>query len=269
MASSQPRYVTEARPAELTFSVCTLVASDAKYARMLASFERCGFTAANTEFLALDNRGDNRFDGYNALRRIFAELRGAYILFTHDDIELIDDGATELLAVLQALDARDPRWAVAGNAGHRSAAPRTLLRHLSDPHGDDRDCATGPVQVQGLDENFLVLRRDNMVFPSMDLDGFHLFATDLCLQALLAGGRAYVIPFFLRHHSGGSASPALDAAIARMGRKYAGLRAPDRVRTPAATVYVGARGAILRHRDRSVESVTRRVKRVTDRLLGP
>lgn len=269
MASCQPRYVTSARPAELMFSVCTLVASDRKYRRMLASFAQHGFDDTNSEFIALDNRGENRFEGYGALRRVFPELRGEYILFTHDDIELIEDGAERLRDILRDLDARDPRWAVAGNAGHRRARPETLLRHLADPHGEERDCADAPVRVQGLDENFLVLRRANMVFPSMDLEGFHLFATDLCLQAMMAGGHAYVIPFYLRHHSGGSASPELDRAIDRMGEKYAALQRPARIRSPASTIYVGARGDMLRWRDRGVAGVTRRMKRVTERLFGP
>ncbi len=270
MAPCQPRYVTSARPAALRFSVCTLVASEQKYQRMLASFARHGFDETNSEFIALDNRGENRFEGYSALRRIFPECRGEYILFVHDDIELVEDGAERLLSILRALDAADPLWAVAGNAGHRRAAPQELLRHLDDPHGLSRDLDgdAAPVEVQGLDENFLVLRRSHMVFPSLDLEGFHLFATDLCLQARMAGGRAYVIPFFLRHHSGGNASPALDRAIGQVGAKYGALRMPGRILSPASTVYAGRRGRAQQFFDTRVLGTAARMKRFAARLSG-
>lgn len=251
------------------FSVCTLVASDERYHRLLASFARCGFDESNSEFVALDNRGENRFDGYGALRRMFPELRGEYILFTHDDIELVEDGAERLRGILRELDMRDPLWAVAGNAGHRVDPPETLLRHLSDPHGEGRDCGDAPVRVQGLDENFLVLRRDRMVFPSLDLDGFHLFATDLCLQAGLAGGRAYVIPFYLRHHSAGAESAELDRTIARMSAKYAALHPPAIIRSPASTFPVAGRGRRPGRHGWGINGVTDRMKKVTARLLGP
>lgn len=232
MKSPKVRYVTAEPQAPLRFSVCTLVASEAKYRRLLASFARSGFDKTNAEFLAIDNRDENRFDGYRALRAVFPQCRGEFILYTHDDIELVDQGAEDLLRVLRDLEARDPNWTLAGNAGWTTDRPERLVLHLVDPHGDRRDVVE-PVRVGGLDENFLVLRRSHMVFPSLDLSGFHLFATDLCEQSRFAGGSAWVIPFFLRHHSGGSPSQAVERICAdshgntarwRPGRSSAPLR---------------------------------------------
>lgn len=268
MAPCQPRYVTQTRPADLLFSVCTLVASDQKYERMVGSFVRGGFNETNSEFIALDNRGENRFEGYSALRRIFPECRGQYILFVHDDVELLDEGADRLHAILRDLDRRDPQWAVAGNSGNLRRAPAVLLRHLSDPHGDAREGGQEPVPVVVLDENFLVLRRSNMVFPSMDLEGFHLFATDLCLQARMAGGHAYVIPFHLRHHGSGNKSVALDQARARMGRKYGALGVWGRIYSPASVVYAGRLSQLLRLYDEQVWAMSLWLKRIAARLAG-
>ncbi|MFP4043452.1 MAG: hypothetical protein ACLFTP_02610 [Rhodosalinus sp.] len=261
MTAIAPRYVTEEATAELSFSVCTLVASEAKYERMLASFARLGFDASNTEFLALDNRDANRFEGYGALRAVFPACRGEYILFTHDDIELVDQGAEELLDVLRALEDRDPLWTVAGNAGWSAGRSEQLVLHLSDPHGTHR-MEGGPVEVQSLDENFLVLPRRRMTFPSLDLEGYHLFGTDLCLQGRAAGGRAYVVPFFLHHHSGGSDSPAFRIGLDRFSTKYAHLSLPARIRAPATHVYIGATGQALQ----AVDTVSRRLKDLWSRV---
>lgn len=245
MKSPQVRYVTDEAQAPLRFSVCTLVASEAKYRRLLASFARLGFDETNTEFLAIDNREENSFDGYRALRAVFPQCRGEYILYTHDDIELVDQGAGDLLAILRNLEARDPNWTLAGNAGWTTDKPERLVLHLVDPHGDRRDAA-GPVRVGGLDENFLILRRSHMVFPSLDLSGFHLFATDLCEQSRFAGGSAWVIPFYLRHHSGGSPSPAVEESCEAFTRKYGALAPRTLVRSPAITLYVGTKGRWLK-----------------------
>ncbi|MDC0738852.1 hypothetical protein N6L24_11235 [Cognatishimia sp. SS12] len=250
MTALQPRYVTEGQQPQLLFTVCTLVASEDKYARMLASFEAKGFTAENSEFIAVDNRSGNSLDGYRALRSLFPEMRGEFILFTHDDIELTDDGADELEQALRSLEASDKTWMVAGNAGWTPGPQAEQVICLDDPHGSWTDLKVAR-EVVSLDENFLVLARNRMVFPSLDLDGFHLFATDLCQQARAAGGTAYVLPFHLTHHSGGAGSTAYDQSRAAFEGKYAALRLDGRLRTPASTLYIGARGQMQKQWDKA------------------
>ena len=52
-----------------------------------------------------------------------------------------------------------------------------------------------PAKVHTLDENFIVVRRAANLSLSHDLDGFHLYGTDLCLIADVLGGNRYVIDF--------------------------------------------------------------------------
>jgi len=254
MTSLTPRYVTQKAQPELLFSVCSLVASDEKYARLLSSFEARGFTAENAEFIAIDNRNGNSFDGYRALRGVLPECRGEFILFTHDDIELTSDGAAELEGILRGLDQSDPNWTLAGNAGWSTQSPPELVLHLDHPHGKRRDLSA-PRKVMSLDENFLVLPRDRMVLPSLDLEGFHLFATDLCLHSRLIGGGAYAIPFHLTHHSGGAAGDAFHAARRAFDAKYSATRIGSRIKTPVTTLYFGPLGAVRRIWDRVSERV--------------
>src|SRR6266478_6648330 len=98
------------------FSVCSLVTRDDQYERMLKSFAAHGLTTDNSEFIFVDNRSANAHDAYGGLNAMVAKARGRYIICCHQDVELIGDGAAELLVQLEELTARDPLWAVAGNA---------------------------------------------------------------------------------------------------------------------------------------------------------
>lgn len=60
-------FVTGSTPQKV-FSIFTLVRNQSNYERLLKAFADLGFAAANTEFIALDNREDNNFDGYQAVR---------------------------------------------------------------------------------------------------------------------------------------------------------------------------------------------------------
>lgn len=215
------RYLTGPVGYERLFTIVTLVASQERYDALLLSAEAKGFTPANSEFFALDNRDANRFDGFDAMRRAITEAKGRYIVFTHDDIEFHADGAAELEARLAELTVLDPDWTLAGNAGgvrfHRGK--HTLAVHLDDPHQTSLRVEV-PKLVESLDENFFIMRRDRPVLNSYDLSGFHFYAGDLCRISEVMGGRAYVIPFLLRHKSGGKINPAFQPARDRFERKY-------------------------------------------------
>ncbi len=207
------------------FSICTLVRSADKYDRLLSSFARAGFTADNSEFLAADNRDHNRFDGYLWQKTLLTQARGRFVVFCHDDIELLDAGHAQLLAQLEALDRTQPDWLLAGVAGGRYRPDkhhrRFLRMHISDPWGDDRRMGEVPGRVETLDECFILMRRSRPVIGSYDLQGFHFYGPDLCLQAELLGGSAHVIDFHLRHHGGGTKDSSFRAALDCFVRKYA------------------------------------------------
>lgn len=208
-----------------TFSVCALVQSQDRHDRLVASFVRLGFTAATTEYLVADNHDRNRFDGYSWQRAVLAQARGRYVIFCHDDIELIDQGQDALLDVIEDLTARDPDWLLAGVAGGRfrpEGARRLMLTfHISDIYGTDRRRGAMPARVETLDECFILMRRSRPVLPSLDLSGFHFYGPDLCLQAELQGGSAWAVDFHLRHHGRGTKGPSFDDCRDRFIAKYA------------------------------------------------
>ncbi|NJS39439.1 MAG: hypothetical protein HC783_10925 [Rhodobacteraceae bacterium] len=209
------------------FSVVTLLRNEVSYRRMLRSYRDYGFTPENTEFIAIDNRGANLADGYQGARLALSQAMGRYLIFCHDDVELLQDNFDDLCQRLATLEALDPRWMVAGMAGgvfrqQASATGRNrVASRLSDRWGAGRRvCRPFPRQVESLDEMFLLMPRLRAPQSSIDLSGFHFFGTDLCLQAELAGGSAYVIDFHLFHHGTGHKGPDYWEQKARIEAKY-------------------------------------------------
>jgi hypothetical protein len=110
------------------------------------------------------------------------------------------DDETALDNCIYELNNKDKNWALAGNAGGDS---RTRYRRITDPHGTS-SIGNFPQRVKSLDENFIISNSKNRVALSGNLNGFHMYGTDLCLVADILGYSAYVINFHLQHNSPGN-----------------------------------------------------------------
>ncbi len=213
------------RPA---YSIGTLVNDDAHYAAMRESFALHGFGGRDCEFLPAHRPAC----AYRALNEILNRARGARVILCHQDVRLIGDGRTELDARLADLDAAEPGWAVAGNAG--GVAPGELAIRITDPHGADRRVGTLPQRVMSLDENFLVVRAEARIGFSRDLDGFHFYGTDICLMADIAGHSAHVVDFHLEHLSGGRKDSSFHRAEIDFRAKWGRALRPRWMQTTCA-----------------------------------
>ena len=198
-----------------TFEIVTIFNDPAQYAAAAASFVAAGFTPGRARFTPLDNSCENRHDPYAVLGGIAASAGPEpYVILCHQDVRLdLGDGCDRLASLVARVEAADPDWAVLGNAGvNYRRQPRWWL---DDPRGQHRT-APVPEAVISLDENFLVLHRGQVAAPTPGLAGFHLYATDLVLNAALTGRRSYVVPFLITHLSAGNlTSPEFDRAAVR------------------------------------------------------
>lgn len=187
---------------ELLYSVCTLVTDMEEYEGMIQSFQDKGFTEANSEFLFLNNTEKNHHEAYAGLNIFLRAARGKYVILCHQDVILHDDDIHVLTRCIDELSKFDPRWALLGNAGGKCLGQ--LAFRITDANGEEQSLGEFPVRVQSLDENFIVVKSDANLALSGDLNGFHMYGTDLCLIASILGYSAYVVSFNLHHKSPGN-----------------------------------------------------------------
>jgi hypothetical protein len=182
------------------FSVLSLVNKPDLYETLLKSFKDRGFDSPHTEYIYIDNSQYNQFDAYNGLGALIHKAKGKYLILCHQDVRCLEHGFDDLLERLESLDEAEPLWALAGNAGRDQKG--NPLMCISDRFGAYQRVGTLPCETVSLDENFIVLKKKWQLAPSADLKGWHLYGTDLCLQAQMRGLKAFVIDFHLLHESG-------------------------------------------------------------------
>lgn len=201
----------------IRYSICTLVNKKSEYAEMVQSFIAAGFDPAFCEFLYLDNSVTNKFDAYRGYNLFLNRARGERIILCHQDILLLDHRLEDLEQCIQELDARDPHWALLGNAGG-VALGNTACR-ITDVDGD-HNSGIFPTEVGTLDENFILVKNAANLSLSRDLHGYHLYGTDLCLIARLLGYRAWVVNFNLFHKSRGNCDQHFKRLKQELIQKY-------------------------------------------------
>lgn len=184
------------------YSICTLVTQIQEYKEMLESFINAGFTKDICEFLHIDNSISNKHDAYQGVNLFLKQAKGEYIIICHQDILIDKDKIDVLNDRIEELNKIDENWALCGNAG--AAAPNHIVYHISYPNNLEMSKGHFPAKVKSLDENFILVKNSSQLSTSSGLKGFHLYATDLCLQASLKGYTAYAISFMLTHKSRGN-----------------------------------------------------------------
>jgi hypothetical protein len=131
------------------------------------------------------------------------ECTGDVVVFAHQDVFLPDGWAKKLSYCIGVLTDRDPDWGVIGlygvtesgnGAGHVSSVG--LRRFVGGPFSE-------PIEVRTLDEMVLIIRRAGGLRFDEQLPGFHLYGTDICMEATARGMRNYAVPCFAVHNSRG------------------------------------------------------------------
>lgn len=261
-AMAAPRVIDpDAAPeCPVAFTFATLVTDAAAYEAMRESLTKAGFTGTDIELLMLDNTHANRWCAYRGLNRALAEARGRYVVLCHQDVRFDRDGRAALEARLDELNAHDPNWAIASNAG--GVAPGRLAVRITDPHGSDQGDGPFPQRVETVDENFIVVRREARVGFSRELTGYHLYGADLCLNAAVAGHTAYVIDYHLTHLSGGNKDASFAAAAGALAQKWSRAFRPRWLQTTCTLLHISAPGPSATLKAQAtplVRAVTRRL----------
>jgi hypothetical protein len=125
------------------------------------------------------------------------------LVFPHQDVYLPTGWADLLRQWITRMADQDPDWGVIGlygvnglGSGIGHVYSTGLRRFVGQSFSD-------PIQVRSLDEMILILRRSSGLYFDVRLPGFHLYATDICLEAEARGMRNYALPCFALHNSNG------------------------------------------------------------------
>ncbi len=145
------------------------------------------------EFIVIDNTA-NLF--YSTLgQAINAGIKQAthdLLVIVHEDVVLLPGWQSLFEQSLNALEAVDPEWLVAGVVGWDVSG--VMQGHLSDPHSYrnsllDRSFA----EISRIDEQVFILRKSKNLFPDPNLPSIHHIGRDLPLEAIKRGCKAYVL----------------------------------------------------------------------------
>jgi GT2 family glycosyltransferase len=137
---------------------------------------------------------------YNAGMR---QTGGDILVFAHQDVYLPEGWDQRLFSAVAPLAEREPAWAVLGVFGitrERKPHGHVFCTGLQRVLGRD---FTAPVECDSLDEIILVLRRSAGLTFDEGLPGYHLYGTDICLEARRRGLKSYIVPGFCLHNTEG------------------------------------------------------------------
>ena len=138
-----------------------------------------------------------------AYNRGLSEASNEIIVFAHQDVFLPPGWTRCFSEVITTLTEMDPNWGVVGLFGVKSCGEgRGFVYSTGLSRFVGRPFKT-PIQVRTLDELLLVVRKSSGLRFDERLPGFHLYGTDICLQAEKLNMRNYVIPCFALHNSVG------------------------------------------------------------------
>ncbi|MCK1597302.1 hypothetical protein [Bradyrhizobium sp. 164] len=144
------------------------------------------------------------------------------VVFSHQDVYFPEGWFSRLEVICEKLRLTDPSWAVAGLSGMTPEGE--WFGHMWDS-GLGIVCGgpfDPPRNVASLDEAVLIVRRASGALFDPALPSFHLYGTDIVLEAQKAGKKSYVINLPVIHNS--KATVCLDrtyvAAYRFMVRKW-------------------------------------------------
>lgn len=125
------------------------------------------------------------------------------LILAHQDVYLPAGWVEKLRQTLDHLAKADPNWAVLGVWGVNAAGEgvgNVYCTSAMETHGEGYE---GVKEARTLDELLLVVRKSSGVRFDERLAGFHLYGTDICLEAERRGMKCYAISAFCIHNTNG------------------------------------------------------------------
>lgn len=124
-----------------------------------------------------------------------------YLVILHQDVFLPPGWMQKFESKLDELNVMDSNWAVAGPFGRSEELKKNVGQVWSSSLGAVAGSKVHEsVEVKSLDELALIINRKSGVNFDPDLPDFHLYGTDICLNAKAMGLRSYALQLPLVHN---------------------------------------------------------------------
>ena len=175
-----------------------------------------------------------------AYNSAMTDARGDLLVFAHQDVYLPTGWIHTLEDCVRQVNAVSPRWGVLGVIGPdargvvRGQVYSTGLKRMVGEPADE------PIPVRSVDEMVIILHRESGLRFDPELPGYHLYGTDVCLQAWQRDIPCYVVSNFCLHNSRGIRRLPL-----AFWRACLYLRSKWRDQLPLTTPCVTIRGGML------------------------
>lgn len=175
------------------------------------------------ELILIDNTENKFKSAAEALNNGAKDAKCKYIMFVHQDIDLLDDNWLK-----NAEDMLDsiPNLGIAGIAGKLNVK-KGIISNMKDgipPKYAGTTKIKNITRVQTLDECLFIIPESIFKMLKFDeelCDDWHLYAVNYCLEIMKHGFYVYVLPLSLYHRSSGfSISEKYYQTIKKMINKY-------------------------------------------------
>jgi hypothetical protein len=123
------------------------------------------------------------------------------VVFAHQDVYFPNGWLDSLHRTLDLLSSTDPNWGVLGVWGGVPDGGPPGHMYWTGVHGTAGKPFNGVREVRSLDEVVLILRKSSGIRFDENLAGYHLYGTDICLEANRRGRKCYVFPGFCVHNT--------------------------------------------------------------------
>jgi hypothetical protein len=178
---------------------------------------------ADYELILVDNTQKKFKSATEALNYGGEKAIGKYIIFAHQDVDLL---SKKFLEDLELILSKITNLGIAGVAG-KSELNRFILSNIKQgqpPKYAGKIQIKEPVNVQTVDECFFVIPKNVFEMVKFDekvCDGWHLYAVDYCLSVKEMKFLVCVVPISLYHRSvAGSFSKEYYSTIKKIIKKH-------------------------------------------------
>ncbi len=238
MSNMPPIKILRQENFKFRYSICTLANKPSEYVEMVNSFVKAGFGESDCEYIYSDNSINNEFEAFGGINRFLREAKGEFVIVCHQDVLLTIDDRQKLEQQIEIVTHLDPCWGVLGNAGVNNMFNMSMV--ITEANLKSYCKGILPSKVQSLDENFLLIKASTNLAVAGDLEGFHMYGTDICLVAECLGYSAFAIDFNIIHKGKGTVDESFYFLSDSLQEKYTKFFRSRYIRTTITRFYLSS-----------------------------